>query len=190
MKTKTENISDKELLERCSSGDNSGYSLLYHRYSKAIFNSIFRIVNDREDAEDILQEVFVKAFSEIKSLKNVESFGGWIKRIAINQSLNYLRKNKIYFTEIEDDKILDIEDDELEAKLVMESRVKELQNIIAEFPLQTRTIVNLFLFEEMPQEEIAKILNIPHGTVRSYYHRAKKKIFEKLNPKHYNERFA
>lgn len=187
MKTTTENISDKELLERCSSGDNSGYSLLYHRYSKTVFNSIYRIVNDREDAEDILQEVFLKAFSEIKSLKNVESFGGWIKRIAINQSLNFLRKNKIYFTEIEDDKILDIEDDELEAKLAMESRVKELQNIIAEFPLQTRTIVNLFLFEEMPQEEIAKILNIPHGTVRSYYHRAKKKIFEKLNPKHQNE---
>lgn len=187
MKTTTENISDKELLERCSSGDNSGYSLLYHRYSKTVFNSIYRIVNDREDAEDILQEVFVKAFSEIKSLKNVESFGGWIKRIAINQSLNYLRKNKIYFTDIEDDKILDIEDDELEAKLAMESRVKELQNIISEFPLQTRTIVNLYLFEEMPQEEIAKILNIPHGTVRSYYHRAKKKIFEKLNPKHQNE---
>lgn len=187
MKTTTENISDKELLERCSSGDNSGYSLLYHRYSKTVFNSIYRIVNDREDAEDIIQEVFVKAFSEIKSLKNVESFGGWIKRIAINQSLNYLRKNKIYFTEIEDDKILDIEDDELEAKLTMESRVKELQNIIAGFPLQTRTIVNLYLFEEMPQEEIAKILNIPHGTVRSYYHRAKKKIFEKLNPKHQNE---
>ncbi|KFC20292.1 RNA polymerase sigma factor [Chryseobacterium sp. FH1] len=190
MKTKTENISDKELLELCSSGDNSGYSLLYHRYSKAIFNSIFRILNDREDAEDILQEVFVKAFSEIKSLKNVESFGGWIKRIAINQSLNFLRKNKIYFSEIDDDKMLDFNDDDLEEKLAMESRVTELQNIIAEFPPQTRTIVNLFLFEEMPQEEIAKVLNIPHGTVRSYYHRAKKKIFEKLTSKEQNDRSA
>lgn len=190
MKTTTENISDKELLERCSSGDNSGHSLLYHRYSKAVFNSIYRLVNDREDAEDILQEVFVKAFSEIKSLKNVESFGGWIKRIAINQSLNFLRKNKVYFTEIDEEKILDINDDELEEKLKMESRVKELQETIAEFPPQTRTIVNLFLFEEMPQEEIAKILNIPHGTVRSYYHRAKKKIFEKLSPKDHNERSA
>ncbi|MFL9835284.1 RNA polymerase sigma factor [Chryseobacterium terrae] len=191
MKTKTENISDKELLELCSSGNNSGYSLLYQRYSKAVFNSIFRLVNDREDAEDILQEVFVKAFSEIKSLKNVESFGGWIKRIAINQSLNFLRKKKVYFTEIDDDKMLDsIDDDELEEKLAMESRVKELQNIIAEFPLQTRTIVNLFLFEEMPQDEIAKTLDIPAGTVRSYYHRAKKKIFEILTQKSQNERYA
>ena len=191
MKAITENISDKELLERCSSANNSGYSLLYHRYSKIVFNSIYRILNDREDAEDILQEVFVKAFSEIKSLKNIESFGGWIKRIAINQSLNFLRKKKIYFTQIDDDKTLDFsDDDELEQKLEMESRVKELQNIIAEFPPQTRMIVNLFLFEEMPQEEIAKLLNIPHGTVRSYYHRAKKKIFEKLTSKDHNERSA
>ena len=190
MKATTENISDKELLERCCSGNSSGYSLVYGRYSKAVFNSIYRIVNDREDAEDILQEVFVKAFSEIRSLKNVESFGGWIKRIAINQSLNFLRKKKIYFTEIDDDKMLDVNDDELEEKLAMESRVKELQNIIAEFPPQTRTIVNLFLFEEMPQEDIAKLLNIPHGTVRSYYHRAKKKIFEKLTSKDHNERSA
>jgi RNA polymerase sigma-70 factor (ECF subfamily) len=74
--------------------DNVGYSLLYQRYSKAVFNSIFRLVNERQEAEDILQEVFLKAFSEIKSLKNSESFGGWIKRIAINHSLNFLRKRK------------------------------------------------------------------------------------------------
>lgn len=190
MKTATVNISDKELLELCVSGNNSGYSLLYQRYSKAVFNSVFRLVNDREDAEDILQEVFVKAFSEIRSLKNTDSFGGWIKRIAINHSLTFLRKKKIYFTEIEDDKTYDVKDDELEEKLALEFRIEELQNAIAELPLQIRTIVNLFLFEEMPQEEIAKTLDIPAGTVRSYYHRAKKKIFEKLTQKCQNERYA
>lgn len=190
MKTKTVNISDRELLELCGSGNNSGYSLLYQRYSKAAFNSIFRIVNDREDAEDILQEVFLKVFSEIRSLKNTDSFGGWVKRIAINHSLNFLRKKKVYFSEIEDDKMLDDKDDELEEKLALEFRIEELQNAIAELPVQIRTIVNLLLFEEMPQEEIAKSLNIPAGTVRSYYHRAKKKIFEKLTQKSQNERFA
>lgn len=190
MKTTAVNISDKELLELCGSGNNSGYSVLYQRYSKAAFNSIFRLVNDREEAEDILQEVFVKAFSEIKSLKNTDSFGGWVKRIAINHALNFLRKKKIYFAEIEDDKMLDTNDDELEEKLDLEFRIEELQNVIAELPLQIRTIVNLFLFENMPQEEIAKELNIPPGTVRSYYHRAKKKIFEKLTQKCQNERFT
>ena len=117
-------------------------------------------------------------------------FGGWIKRIAINHSLTFLRKKKIYFTEIEDDKMYDVKDDELEEKLALEFRIEELQNAIAELPLQIRTIVNLFLFEEMPQEEIAKTLDIPAGTVRSYYHRAKKKIFEKLTQKCQNERYA
>jgi len=184
------NISDKELLELCSSGNNSGYSLLYQRYSKAVFNSIFRLVNDREEAEDILQEVFVKAFSEIKSLKNTDSFGGWIKRIAINHSLTFLRKKKVYFTEIDDDKMLDVKDEELDQKLALECRIEELQNAIAVLPLQIRTVVNLILFEEMSQEEVAKNLNIPHGTIRSYYHRAKKKIFEKLTQKCQNERSA
>lgn len=190
MKTTTVNISDKELLELCASGNNSGYSVLYQRYSKTVFNSAFRLVNDREDAEDILQEVFVKAFSEIKSLKNMDSFGGWIKKITINHSLTFLRKKKIYFREIEDDKTYDVKDDELEEKLALEFRIEELQNVIAELPLPTRTIINLFLFEDMTKEEIAKDLNIPAGTVRSYYHRAKKKIFEKLTQKCQNERFA
>ncbi|MFC3158250.1 RNA polymerase sigma-70 factor, ECF subfamily [Chryseobacterium arachidis] len=190
MKTTNVNISDKELLELCSFGNNSGYSILYQRYSKAVFNSVFRLVNDREDAEDILQEVFVKAFSELTSLKNTDSFGGWIKRIAINHSLTFLRKKKIYFAEIEDDKMYDLKDNELEERLALEFRIEELQNVIAELPLQIRTIVNLFLFEDMPQDEIAKTLNIPAGTVRSYYHRAKKKIFEKLTQKCQNERSA
>ena len=88
------------------------------------------------------------------------------------------------------DKMLDDKDDELEEKLDLEFRIEELQNAIAELPVQIRTIVNLLLFEDMPQEEIAKSLNIPAGTVRSYYHRAKKKIFEKLTQKSQNERSA
>lgn len=86
--------------------------------------------------------------------------------------------------------MLDDKDDELEEKLALEFRIEELQNAIEELPVQIRTIVNLLLFEDMPQEEIAKSLNIPAGTVRSYYHRAKKKIFEKLTQKSQNERSA
>jgi len=190
LKTLPGNITDTELLKLCSSGKDAGYSLLYQRYSKRVFNSIYRIVNDREEAEDILQEVFVKAFSEISTLKNTDSFGGWIKRIGINYSLNALRKRKVYFETIQEDAIRDIKDDELEHQQALEFRVNELQNAIAELPVQLRTIVNLFLFEEMSQEEIANQLNIPHATVRSYYHRAKKRIFDKLTQKCQNERYA
>ncbi|WP_312089972.1 sigma-70 family RNA polymerase sigma factor [Chryseobacterium sp.] len=188
MKTSINTLNDKDLLGLCQLGKTQGYSLLYQKYSKLVFNSIYRIVNDREEAEDILQEVFVKAFSEIKTLKNAESFGGWVKRIGVNQSLNALRKNKIYFSEIDDDKMLDETDEDEQEDL--EFQVKELQEAIAELAPQSRTIVNLFLFEQMSQEDIAKTLNIPHSTVRCYYHRAKKKIFDRLSQKKENERFA
>lgn len=190
MKTVTENISDRELLELCRSGNNSGYSLLYRRHAKTVFNSIFRLVNDRQEAEDILQEVFVKAFSEITTLKNADSFGGWTKQIAINHSLSFLRKKKNYFSEIEEDQLPDHHEDDLEEKRKWEFQIEELQNAVAELPVQVRTIVNLFLFEEMPQEEIGAVLGIPASTVRSHYHRAKKKIFEKLTQKNHNERSA
>lgn len=177
MKT-TKPTEDTVLLEWCRSGKESGYTGLYQKYAKMVFNSIYRLVNDRPQAEDLLQEVFVKAFSEINSLKNAESFGGWIKRIAINQSLTFLRKKKIYFEDAEEIQIADTEEEELEE--LQELRVEALQKAIAELPVQIRTIVNLYLFENMSQEEIAQTLEIPHATVRSYYHRAKKKIFTKL----------
>ncbi len=190
MKTNSKHKSDSDLVRCCNSGDSSGYSELYHRYSRAVFNSVYRLVGDRSNAEDITQETFIKAFSEIASLKNSDSFGGWIKRIGINQSLNHIRKRKIYFTEIEDEIISNIEDDVPEAGLLREERLSQLQHIIETLPLQIRTIVNLYLFEDMSQEDIAKTLDIPHATVRSYYHRAKKKIIEKLKPQNNNERSA
>lgn len=190
MKNNIKNKSDSELVRCCNSGESSGYSELYCRYSRAVFNSVYRLVGDRGNAEDITQETFIKAFSEIGSLKNSDSFGGWIKRIGINHSLNHIRKRKVYFTEIEDEIISNIEDDELEAELLLEERISQLQLIIATLPLQTRTIVNLYLFENMSQEDIAKTMDIPHATVKSYYHRAKKKIIEKLKPQNNNERSA
>lgn len=183
-------MSDRELLELCRSGNNPGYSLLYRRYAKTVFNSIFRLVNDRQEAEDILQEVFVKAFSEIPTLKNADSFGAWTRQIAINHSLSFLRKKKNYFSEIEEARLPDCYEDDPEEKQKWEFRIEELQNAVAELPVQARTVVNLFLFEEMPQEEIAAVLGIPASTVRSHYHRAKKKIFEKLTQKKQNERSA
>ncbi len=185
----TINTDDAVLLDLCRSGKQQGYTVLYQKYAKMVFNSVYRLINDKAQSEDILQEVFVKAFTEIKSLKKAESFGGWIKRIAINQSLSCLRKNKIHFADVDEMQIADNEEKDMEEQQNMDFRVEELQKAIAELPATLRTIVNLFLFENMPQQDIAQILEIPHATVRSYYHRAKKKIFDQLKQKE-NERSA
>lgn len=187
MKAVTGKISDKELMDLCVSGIENGYTQLYNRYSKSVFNSICRLVADSAEAEDILQEVFVAVFSDISRLSGVDSFEAWVKRVAINRSISHLRKKKVYFTDIEKTMIMDTTEEDMTEKQSLECKIEDLQNAIAELSVEARTIVNLFLFDDMPQEEIGKMLGLSHNAVRSQYHRAKKKIMQTLKQKTKNE---
>ncbi len=82
------------MVNKCKRGDPSGYTELYHRYAKEIYNTIYRLVNHTAEAEDLLQESFVAAFQAIGSFENTGGFRAWIKRIAINKSISWLRKRK------------------------------------------------------------------------------------------------
>lgn len=180
-------IADKTLIAWCISGNENGYTQLYNRYAKPVFNSVCRLVADIAEAEDILQEVFVSVFSDPGRLKEVENFEAWVKRVAINKSISHLRKRKIYFTDIEESAIADTGEEEMNDSLELECRLEDLRNAIADLPAEARTIVSLFLFENLPQEEIGKMLGLSHNAVRSQYHRAKKKILQTLKHKTYHE---
>lgn len=171
----------------CQSGNDLGYSGLYHKYGRRIYNSIYRIVSHTAEAEDILQETFVSVFREIGRLNNLVSFEAWTKRIAINKSISSLRKKKIQFSElnafdIEAEKEYDVQENE-----IFESKIEDVRNCIEYLPQGYKTIVCLYLFENIPQEEIALMLGISHNTVRTQYHRAKKKILLSLKDKMYHE---
>lgn len=171
----------------CQANNDLGYSELYKRYSRRIYNSIARIVSHQAEAEDLLQETFVTAFREIEKLNNVISFEAWLKRVAINKSISYLRKRKIEFTELSyTEPEAEPEYDNTENQL-FESKVKEVRNCIDNLPHNYKTIVCLYLFENIPQEEIANMLGLTHTNVRSQYHRAKKKILLSLKDKAYHE---
>ena len=86
----------------CLNGKDSGFTELYNRYAKGIYNSISRIVSHTGEAEDLLQETFFTVFSEMEKLKGVVSFEGWAKRVAINRSISHLRKRKVQFSEMSD----------------------------------------------------------------------------------------
>lgn len=171
---------DKELITLCLEGQERAYALLYERYSVPVFNTICRLVNQQiNEAEDLLQETFVAVFSNMERLKNVESFEGWTKRVAINLSITHLRKRRIYFEEIMDQQLAqDTEEEEYAAW--KENKLEEIEQAIEELPETARTIVNLYLFEDLPQEEIARLLGMTHTAVRSQYHRAKNRIASKL----------
>jgi RNA polymerase sigma factor (sigma-70 family) len=174
-------------LDLCLAGKQVGYTMLYNRYAVAVFNSSYRLVDNVHDAEDILQQVFVIVFSDIKKMKGVNSFKAWITRLAINKSISYLRKNKMYFSEIEETVVVDTSEEDISLKRLFECKIDDVKNAIAQLPVEARTITNLFLLEDMPQEEIAGLLGLSHNAVRGQYHRARKKIIQTLKNKRYHE---
>lgn len=182
-----EKITDQELIEMCLKGNDHGYSGLYNRYARAIFNSISRIVSHTAEAEDILQDTFSLIFGDMKKLQEVISFEAWVKRIAINKSISYLRRKKIVFTDLGNTEIADEAPHSAGEDEIFNCRVEDVRKSIEALPAGYRTILNLYLFEKMPQEEIAVMLGLSHSTVRSQYHRAKNKILLSLKDKSYDE---
>jgi len=178
---------DHELIAMCQANNDLGYTELYGKYAKRIYNSIHRIVSHTAEAEDILQETFLTVFKEIDKLSNVVNFEAWIKRIAINRSISHLRKKKIEFSdlefiEIEAEQEYDIQENEL-----FENQVEDVRKSIEFLPQGYKTILCLYLFENVSQEEIGAMLGISHNTVRTQYHRAKKKVLLSLKDKIYYE---
>lgn len=165
-----------ELVERCKLGDPRSYAELYQRYSRAMYNTSLRIVNNTADAEDVLQESFSDAFSSIEAFQYKSTFGAWLKKIVINKSINQLRKKKVDLIDIEKTNAGFITDsDPLDEKSI-ELKVDEIRRAVKLLPNGYRTVLTLYLFEGYDHEEIAEILAISHATVRTQYMRAKQKL--------------
>ena len=161
------------LVNDCRNGNRNAQFEIYKLYSNAMYNVALRIVNDDAEAEDVLQEAFLDAFSRIADFRQETTFGLWLKQIVINRSINYLRKRKAEFVSIDDVEVIDEPSvDEQEVQLKVE-RVKEAMN---ELPDGYRVVLTLYLFEGYDHEEIAHILKITENTSRSQYMRAKKKL--------------
>lgn len=176
---------DQELIALCQANNDLGYSELYGRYAKRIYNSIHRIVSHTAEAEDLLQETFLTVFKEVDKLANVVNFEGWIKRIAINRSISHLRKKKIEFSDVDTTEIVAEKEYDSRENELFETQVSDVRKSIDDLPQGYKTIMCLYLFENIPQEEIGAMLGISHNTVRTQYHRAKKKVLLSLKDKVY-----
>jgi RNA polymerase sigma factor (sigma-70 family) len=172
----TATIQRDELVERCRQGDRRSYGELYQKYSKAMFNTSLRIVNNTADAEDVLQESFVDAFAAIDSFAYKSTFGAWMKRIVVNKSINALRKRKMQIVDIEKTSAVYLPEEDNFDEEALKFKVEEIKKAVKDLPNGYRTVISLHLFEGYDQEEIAEILQISHATVRTQYMRAKQKL--------------
>jgi RNA polymerase sigma factor (sigma-70 family) len=171
-------LTNDEMVQLCKEGDPSGYAAVYHAYVKEVYNVIFRLVNNRADAEEIVQDSFVAVFQSLKRQEPIEQLRAWIKRIATNKAIDYIRKKKLQFVELKEEGGEIVKAEETIDETVLAGQLGELRKAIDDLPPAYRVIVELHVFENMPQTEIAAMLGIEANTVNVQYHRAKQKILK------------
>lgn len=175
----TATVYHDELVAKCKQGDQYSFELLYHRYAKAMFNTSLRIVNNRADAEDILQEAFLAAF-RLDDFDYSSTFGAWLKRIVINKSIDLLRRRHLVVVEMNDGLYQAVPDTVTDDDEEIQLKAGEIKKALIQLPAGYRTVLSLFLFEGYDYEEISEIMGISESTVRTQYHRGKLKLLQLL----------
>lgn len=164
-------MTEQDLIRGCVNGDRLAQKTLYDQYSGVLFGICRRYLRRTEDAEDVLLDTFYKIFANIKKYSGTGSFEGWMKRIAINQSLMFLRKRKTLHLTIETVN-QPIHHDLTEEHLYE----KDLLKLLDHLPAGYRTVFNLYVVEGYKHREIAEILGISINTSKSQLIQAKNKL--------------
>ena len=167
------------MVTQCIKGNTTAYRQLYDRYSKAMFNTALRITANRADAEDVLQESFTDAFTQLREIGNRSSFGGWLKQIVVFKSIALLKKRKLWLVELGDE--ADVHPDEPEPDdNEIAFAVESIRETMKELPDGYRAVLTLYLLEGYDHEEIAGILQVTQSTIRTQYKRGKEKLLQLL----------
>ncbi|BDQ13090.1 RNA polymerase sigma factor [Sediminibacterium sp. TEGAF015] len=164
-------MTEQSILAGCLNNDPSAQRELYNRYSPKMLSVCYRFANSREDAEDMLQEGFIKVFTQMHTFQNKGAFEGWIRRIIVHTCINFLKKNKKFSNSIDLDQADYLEVREETMPSVMQAR--QIIECIRLLPLGYRTVLNLYAMEGYSHKEIADMLDIEESTSRSQYTRAK-----------------
>jgi RNA polymerase sigma factor (sigma-70 family) len=174
-------FTDDELIAGCKAGKRDLQKALYTRFSAKMLGICLRYTKNREEAEDVLQDGFVKVFQHLPQYAGAGSFEGWIRKIMVNSALEHLRKKKIVYSQTD---IQNLEDDcHLDAEVMSKIAVQDLLSMIRELSPGYQVVFNLYAIEGFPHKEIAAMLDISEGTSKSQLARARKILQDKLNQK-------
>jgi RNA polymerase sigma factor (sigma-70 family) len=192
-----ENLPDDEtLVRRTQTGDTKAFDILWKKYSSRIYSLVYNMTANHEDANDLLLEVFAKAYRSINGFKGKSSFYTWIHAIAVNMTINFVKKRGRRFQMSLDDLDANVQNDPEFIDLtatntpIREVDLSELQQRLNEammkLSVEHRAVVTMFDVQGMPHAEISKILGIPEATVRSrlfYAHRQLQNYLEEFRKK-------
>lgn len=189
-----ENKKEYITINNAINGNQNAYSILLNAYKKAIFISIYKIIRNKDDAEDLTLEAFGKAFIHLKSYDPSKKFSTWLYRIARNTTIDFIRKNKKDFVYLDAVKtsadgdnynVLEIKSkgESPEERTIKKQQLVLVNKVIKQLKPEHQKFIHLRYFKELSYEEISKELDIPLGTVKAKLHRARKALNKVIKTK-------
>ena len=172
--------SDAYYIERIVAGDTGCFACLLDRYSRPVHSLILKMVRNKEDAEELAQDVFMKVFRNLPSFKADCSFSTWIYRIAYNTAISELRRKKQEFIAIEESQIENVSEEEVSILLGRTSendQVEKLEHTLTLLPPEERAMIMLFYMKQKSIEELTVITGLSASNVKVKLHRIRKKLF-------------
>jgi RNA polymerase sigma-70 factor, ECF subfamily len=185
-------LTDNEIIQQVLSGNRNNYSLLVERYQSMVFRTSMGFLHNKEEAEDLAQEVFIQAYLALTKFKGDSSYSTWLYRIAVNAALNKIRKTSksfilkrlesVFGTEKNADNHLYISDNENPENIIIGNEHREwIKQALNSLPENQRTAIVLSKYDDLPQKEIASIMSTTEGAVEALIQRAKANLREKLS---------
>ena len=182
--------SDTWVIARARRGEDSAFAELLHRYRAPVFNLCLRMLKNRDDAEDVAQDVFIKVFSMLERYDERYAFRSWLFKIAANQCIDFIRTNRVKLLRL--DEPVHYRGEEIERQLpddapgpdeALQSRevASLLRQITDELPPHYKAMIVLRHQEQLSYEEIAQLMELPLGTVKARIHRARAMMKDKLS---------
>lgn len=170
--------SEQELLKQCQKGDRQSQMTLYKKYARAMYQVSRNIIKDEMKAEEAMQDSFLSAFEKLDEFKAEVTFGSWLKKIVINKSLDYLKKDKMYQNAESAENLQLLEDSE---EIDLSEKIEAVKKAMNDLPENYRIILSLYYLEGYDYEEISEILNLSYANSRVMLNRAKNKLITLLN---------
>ena len=169
--------SDRELIRRCLKNKSDAQRMLYDKHSSLVYTVCFRYSKNAEDANDLLQETFIKVFSNLEKFNGSGSFEGWVRRIAVNCAIRHYRKNE---NRVDDGDIEYSPDAQTYADVIDHLSAEEIIHVINQLPDGYRMVFNMYAIEGYSHKEIGEHLNISESSSRSQLTRARMALMEKV----------
>ena len=185
-------LEDDKYVSRAIKGDEKAYQQLVEKYDRALYFHIQKMIKEKELVEDLVQEVFIKAFNNLASYSNEYAFSTWLYRIATNHTIDYLRKKKLQTLSINDP--VKTKDGEMEVQLpdvsfatdreiIRKQRQTIIHAAIEDLPEKYKMVIEMRHMEEKSYQEISELLDLPLGTVKAHIFRARELLYKALKDK-------